>query len=306
MAKSSRLFHIAVITLVIAIIGLVAAIYFQRQSASRAQLKERLLLDGQRIEAISEKAKLITPHIPMLEQQAQTLEQQFQGVVGRLYKETDRPAIESFLNQIARTSQLDLAGIEDVTVEEGPLFKEHVLNVRMTGPMKNLPVWADKFFSQEKIVRVDRVSVVSPDYKFQKVKLKATIRLFEPNDPMTVAPGEIDFDRFGVDLSYVPPDADTEDPEYGAALREARSKAEELDALKKDLASAEILERKIAGLQKLLAGTQSLVNEMETNRRTVMENLPTLYIRVRNSPLGSAALTVQGDQVRFPEIAGDD
>ncbi len=306
MAKTSKLFQITVVTLVLLIIALVAAIYLQRRAVDRAQLKERLLLDSQRLDAISEKAKLVTPHLPELKERAQALEEAFKKWQPRFYTDMDRPAVESFLNQITRTSQFELLGIEDVAVDENALFKEHVMNVRMRGPAKNLPVWANKFFSQQKLAHIDRISVISPDYKFQNVKIKVTLRYFEPRDVMQVAPDKIDLDRFGVDLSYVPPDADPDDPEYGEVLERTLNQARALDAMKKELADADVHERKIAGLQKLLREAQRLAESVASNRDLVLENLPTLYVRVRNSPLGSAALVVHGDTVTFPEIAGDD
>lgn len=306
MVKTSKLFHASVAFLVFLILGLVAAIYYQRRTINESQLMERLQLDGRRMDVISDKARMVTPHIPILKEKSADLQARYDQLRDRLYDPKQRPALESFLNQITRTSQLDLSGIEDVSIDEKPAFREHVLNVRMYGPMTNLPVWANKFFQQKTLARIDRISVISPDYKFQRVRLKATIRYFEPQDLSKIMPDGIDLERFNIDLSYISDSEDKADSEYGKAIADAKEKASALATLRQELAGAQNLENQIYGLDKLVSDTGALIQGVETNRTTVLENLPTLYIRARNSPLGSAALLVQGGEARFPEVTGDD
>jgi Tfp pilus assembly protein PilO len=306
MAKTSKIFYGLVGVLLILIAGLIYAIVQQRQSTYRTHLKEQLDLDGRRIEVISEKARVVTRQIPMLKERLASLQQRWQQVQGRMYRPEDSAEIEGILKQIAGNAQLEFVGLEPGSVEDTGNFREHVLNIRMSGNQTNLPAWADAFFKQRRLAKLDRISVISPDLQFQKFKLKATVRYFEPKDPAQLVPGQIPLERFDVPLNYLTNSEDASDPVYGKSLEQTKQKATELNGLKTELDEAGKLEKQIAVLEKLLAAERALEDQLRSNRNTALQNLPTLYIRVRNSPVGSAALLLTGNDVKFPELAGDE
>lgn len=306
MARTSKLFYALIGVLLIVIAGLLFAIHAQRQTTHQSHLKEQLELDGRRMDLVSEKARRVTSQMPSLKERVEQLQGRWQQVQGRLFHPGDQPEIEATIKQSVASAGLELVDIEASSVEPQEAFKGHVFNIRMTGNMTSLPAWAESFYRQRRMVRLDRVSVVSPDLRFQKFKLRATVRYFEPLDPAQLVPGEFPMNRLDIPLSYVSPDDQESDPVFGQTLQATRQKAEALAGLKNDLSEAAKLEKQIAGLEKLLAGVKALEDQVRSNRALALQNLPTLYIRVRNSPVGSAAMLIQGNDVKFPELAGDE
>jgi len=306
MAKPSKLFPRLAGVLVLIIIALSVAIVHQRQAGEKARLKARLEQDERRMEVLSGKAETITEHVANLRLHNQGLEERWVAAQPLLYSRENRPQIESFLGDAAVAANLTLTTVEEVSVDETETYLEHVLNIRMEGPMRNIPAWADRFFRQPRLVLVDRIAIVSPDYLFRKVRIKATIRYFQPRDPEQIIPNSFPVERFEVPLDYLTAETDASDPVYGQAMASAQAQSKSLSDMHDELEEAARLEKRYAALTKLLIRLRSLQEEVRDCQNAVLENLPTLYLRVRNSPLGSVAMVISGESPRFPEITVDD
>jgi len=306
MVRTSKLFHVLIGGLLLVIIGLTAAIFLQRQEGDKALLKARLLLDGKRMEVIAERARMVSQQLPTLKEQNEGVKERWKQVQGRTYQPTDRAELESVLSQIATGAQLKIVRFEDQAVREGPLFREHEFLVRLSGPMTNLPAWAEAFYKQRRLGLIDRISVVSPDYLFQKVRITVLVHYFEARDPATILAAPIPIEKFDVPLTYLGNQETPADPVYGETLVRVREKVSTLSTLRGELKIAGQLEKQIAGTQQLVEAWKAVEEKARANRRTTLEHLPALYLQVRNSPLGSVAMLVQEGNVRFVEVAGDE
>lgn len=287
------------------IIVLSGAIYQQREAASASAVLAHLQADEQHLALLMERSAQVTSSSAGLKALLDESETQFKKLEPRLYRPDDKKALDALFSQVASAGRLDVTNIAEDPVGEQGAFKVHTFQVRMQGPMNGLAAWTEAVFRQKTLMLVDRVSVVSPEYQFSRVKLKATIRVFESKAPDSIVGTPLNASDLETKLDYLEGKS-ADDPVYGATMKSVQEKAAALSAQKDVLVEASRQERTQAGYTQLLAEFADLDAQARSNKKQVADALPTLYSRVQKSTLGSAAILIQGKEVRFPEVTVDD
>lgn len=305
MGNSSRTFYILVAVFALLIMGLSFAIYQQRESTAQAAILARLQTDEQHLTLLTERTSQVTSSAEALRTLLTTSETQFKKIEPRLFHTDDKKALESLFSQVASAGRLDVTAVQSDPDKEDGAFIVHTWQVRMQGPMNGLPAWAEAIFRQRPLLLVDRVSVVSPEYQFQRVKIKATIRVFEAKAAESILGQPLTAADLDVKLDYLEGKS-ADNAVYGPTMKSVQDKAQALAAQKDALIEASREERAQAGYTQLLAQFNDLDALSKANRKQILDAFPTLYSRVQKSPLGSAAVLVQGKEVRFPEVTVDD
>lgn len=305
MANSSRTFYILVAGLAASVAVLATSFYLQRQAAAESYLTARLDADVQRLTLLDERTK------PLLEKQADVLARReslaadFAKREPRLFKPEDAKSLEAMFAQVASAARFDVEKVESGGTNTTEAFKEHVYHIRMLGSIGGIAAWADAVARQNKLVVIDRISVVSPEYQVNRARIKGTVRVFEPLAPEKVGGDEFPASRLDVPLDYQA-DKDPASASYGDKLTAVRTLSQTLTDRKPALLEAAKEERLLMGYTKLVEGLNRADAEAKTNRRLVVDKLPTLVSRFQTSTLGSAALLISAGEARFPEVATDD
>ena len=305
MGNSSRTFYILVAAFAILIMGLSFAIYQQRESTAQAAILGRLQTDEQHLTLLAERTAQVTASAEALRSLLDTSEAQFKKIDPRLFHADDKKALEALFSQVASAGRLDVTAVQTEPDKDDGAFTVHTYQVRMQGPMNGLPAWAEAVFRQRPLMLVDRVSVVSPEYQFQRVKIKATVRVFEAKAADAIVGQPLTAPELEVKLDYLEGKS-VDNAVYGATMKSVQEKSQALSAQKDALIEASREERAQAGYTQLLAQFNELDALAKANRKQILDAFPTLYSRVQKSPLGSAAVLVQGKEVRFPEVTVDD
>ncbi|MFM7201419.1 MAG: type 4a pilus biogenesis protein PilO [Myxococcota bacterium] len=305
MANSSRTFYIIVGGLAASVAVLASSLYFQRQAAAESYLAARLDADIQRLTLLDERTK------PLIEKQAEvqarreSLAAEFAKRESRLYKADEQKALEAMFSQVASAARFDVEKIENGGTNTTDAYKEHVFHIRMLGPIGGISAWAEAVNRQNKVVVIDRISVVSPEYQTSRARIKGTVRVFEALTPEKVGGEEFPATRLDIALDYQA-DKDPASVPYGEKLTTVRTLAQSLGERKPALIAAAQEERLLSGYTKLVDGLNKADAEAKTNRKLVVDKLPTLASRFQTSTLGSAALLISAGEARFPEVAVDD
>lgn len=305
MGNSSRLFYILVGVLALLIMGLSGAIYSQRQAAAQAETLQRLEADVQRLALVTERADAIVRQLPDLKLSRDAAAEQSKKTEGRVYKADNRTAFEALVSQVASAGRFDVTKIDSAGVQDSGPFREMTFTVQMLGPISGVSAWTEALFRQRMIILVDGISVTSPDSQLQRARVKATVRVFEPKPIDTIlgtpfAPATLD-----IPLDYLQ-DKNPEDSVYGTAMKDAQQKAEHLNGLKATVVEAAKVESELAGYTAIAEGIKKLEEQTKVNRKQILDNLSTLFSRLQKSQVGSAALLIQGGNVRFPEVTPDE
>ena len=305
MGRSKKLFYVLAGSMIVVIVGLGIGVIIQKRAVGQAELRNRIAFDEKKMILIEKKAGPITAQIPLLLQRADALNDEWQRERTRLFSDEAWPDIESFLGRIAKQSGFQLVAIEKGPVSDFESFRTHLFDIRMVGPMRNIPRWVELFYGQEYPVLVDRISAVTPEHQYDKVKIKATVRYFEPQDPEQIVTETMPMEPFTISLNYAKPTG-ADGSLYEDALARAKEQQKHLQKLHNELRETRRLEKRIQALTSLLETLRGIDTNKEINRQVILDNLSTLYLRVQKSPLGSIALMVDGTKVLFPEVNLDD
>lgn len=306
MAQASKTFNILIGILIASIIGLAGAVYSQKKNLERTEMKIALEKDLQKMSTIVQNAEKIKKQMPTLDSKFKDVEKQWIAIQNRFYNSKDKLAYEESLKNCSSQARLTLQSIETSTSSTIEGFKIHEFSIKMVGSLTNIPIWADCFFKAKKYGVIKKISASSPEYQFNNVNINAVLNMFEPVDPVEASHGKFPTSDLEVKTTYPIMGATTSDPVYGSIMQEVENKGKQLEVVKQDLLKTSELEAKTAGWEKQLAESKSIDSKTNSNKKIVSENLPKLFVKVKTSQLGSAAMLVKENEAKFPETAGDE
>lgn len=310
MAKRSRIFMISAVLLVLVDLGLAAGLVFQRQQSSTAH--DRVLLEAEKSQ-LAERltvARAIEQRLPDLEARFVDLRARRQEIEPRLYVPAQQSRVEAILTDLMQQPGGKAAGaqiqrIVTSVTDEVPPLREHTFEVYAYGRMTVLPLFADGFFAEPRLGVLTRFAASSADFRFRDLEMVVRAHHYEVVIPEDAGPSEKEVEG---SFDVVVPGAEQAHNNAGLAdlAAEIDTTRAALTSLKPALVKAANLEAQIRLHEQLVAEFQALSQRSRDNKLIVEDNLPKLYLRVRNSPLGGAALLIEGDKVTFPDYTGEE
>lgn len=310
MGGRSPIFLIAAVLLLAVNVGLGYAVVHQRDEA--ALTRDEALLKGQLAQLTErlEVAKAIDATLPTLSAELARLQSQFRAVEPSLYTPDRQSAVEARLSQLATSARgrgpaMTVDRIDVRITDERPPLREHTFNVHLRGKLTLLPAMADEFYQDPSLALISRYAAVSPDMRFQDLDMVLRVHYYQADfTKLDMPKEELILSPFEATVAL------TDTAEVDPRLVELRTQVAEargaLTALRPKLLQAAELEAKIKQYEKVSKQVEELRIRREQAETLARENLPKLYLRIRNSPLGGAALAIEGGAATFPNYGGDE
>jgi len=310
MGGRSRIFLAAAVVLLALNLGLAYAVVQQRDQATLSRDQAILELQLSQLQERLDVAKAVDSKLPEFKTTLSQLQSSFRAIESRLYNPEDQSVIEGNLTRMATSPRgrgpgMGVDRISTRVTGETPPIRKHTFSVHLRGKMTLLPAFSEEFYNDPMLANVSRFAAMSPDMRFRDMDMVVRAHYYEADLDENPGPSEKEIlEPFDTTITATG-SADT-DPRLSALRTQVAEARGAIQALHPKLIEAASLDAKIAQYKIAMDQYETLVAKRGTYKDLATENLPKLYLRVRNSPLGGAALNISGDKVTFPDYAGDE